>query len=139
MINITIHGSFKANSIAAIIKAIFIIFLMDIDFKPSAPDFSSLPLIPMGGRLQNGRNYELCFESKLVNASRSSLIVSTDMVSETRMFLSYCSGAETEVVIAKYVCYCNHVSEQGIINAIKAGAKDVSDVVEMTGVMKNSN
>ncbi len=52
---------------------------------------------------------------------------------------SCCSGAETEVVMGEYVCYCNHVSEQDIINAIKAGAKDVSDVIEMTGAMKNSN
>jgi len=50
-----------------------------------------------------------------------------------------CSADEAEVVIGEYVCYCNHVTEQDIINAIKDGAKSVKEVIEMTGAMQNSN
>ena len=54
-----------------------------------------------------------------------------------------CCGCESiekeEVVIGEFVCYCNHVTEQDIIYAIKAGAKNVQDVIDLTGAMKNSN
>ena len=52
---------------------------------------------------------------------------------------SCCSTDESEVIIGEYVCYCNHVNEQDIIDAINDGAKDVNEVIEMTGAMKNSN
>lgn len=38
-----------------------------------------------------------------------------------------------------YICYCNHVTEQDIINAIKNGASTIEAVIEITGAMKNSN
>ena len=38
----------------------------------------------------------------------------------------------------KYICYCNKVTEQDIINAvINDGAKDMKDIIRLTGVMKN--
>lgn len=38
----------------------------------------------------------------------------------------------------KYICYCNSVTETQIYNAvIKDGAKDMKDVVRLTGAMKN--
>lgn len=38
----------------------------------------------------------------------------------------------------KYICYCNKVTEQDIINAvINNGAKDMKDIIRLTGAMKN--
>lgn len=38
----------------------------------------------------------------------------------------------------KYICYCNEVTEQQIINAvINNGAKDIKDIIRLTGAMKN--
>ena len=44
-----------------------------------------------------------------------------------------------ETVVGEYVCYCNKVTEQDIIEAIKNGAKTIEEVIEVTGAMKNSN
>lgn len=49
------------------------------------------------------------------------------------------STEKEEVTIGEYVCYCNHVTEQDIINAIQDGAKSVQEVIDWTGAMKNSN
>jgi len=38
----------------------------------------------------------------------------------------------------KFVCYCNQVTEEGIIRAvIDGGAKTISDIAHLTGAMKN--
>ncbi len=38
----------------------------------------------------------------------------------------------------KYICYCNEVTEQQIINAVvNNGAKDIKDIIRLTGAMKN--
>nr|WP_291582116.1 (2Fe-2S)-binding protein [Clostridium sp. UBA6640] len=38
----------------------------------------------------------------------------------------------------KYICYCNHVTEEQIINAVlNDGAKDIKDIIRLTGAMKN--
>lgn len=38
----------------------------------------------------------------------------------------------------KYICYCNHVTEEQIINAVlNDGAKDIKDIIKITGAMKN--
>lgn len=38
----------------------------------------------------------------------------------------------------KYICYCNQVTEQQIINAvINDGAKNIKDIIRFTGAMKN--
>lgn len=38
----------------------------------------------------------------------------------------------------KYICYCNHVTEEDIINAVvNDGAKDMKDIIRLTGAMKN--
>lgn len=38
----------------------------------------------------------------------------------------------------KYICYCNKVTEQQIIDAVlKDGAKDMKDIIRLTGAMKN--
>lgn len=38
----------------------------------------------------------------------------------------------------KYICYCNQVTEEQIINAVlNDGAKDIKDIVKLTGAMKN--
>ncbi len=51
-----------------------------------------------------------------------------------------CGSNDTqEVIIGKYVCYCNHVTEDDIVNAIKEGAQSVQEVIKKTGAMKNSN
>ncbi|NME64330.1 (2Fe-2S)-binding protein [Clostridium cadaveris] len=40
----------------------------------------------------------------------------------------------------KYICYCNKVTEEEIINAvINDDAKDIKDIVKLTGAMKNVN
>lgn len=40
----------------------------------------------------------------------------------------------------KYICYCNKVTEEQIINAVlNDGAKDIKDIVRLTGAMKNAN
>lgn len=40
----------------------------------------------------------------------------------------------------KYICYCNKVTEDDIANAIlNKGAKNVEEVISITGAMKNSN
>lgn len=44
-----------------------------------------------------------------------------------------------DVVIGEYVCYCNHVTENDIKDAILKGAKTVQEVIQATGAMKNSN
>ena len=39
----------------------------------------------------------------------------------------------------KYICYCNHVTEQQIINAVLYdGAKNIKDIIRLTGAMKNA-
>lgn len=38
----------------------------------------------------------------------------------------------------KYICYCNQVTEQQIVNAVlNDGAKDMKDIIRLTGAMKN--
>ena len=38
----------------------------------------------------------------------------------------------------KYICYCNQVTEQQIISAVlNDGAKDMKDIIRLTGAMKN--
>lgn len=38
----------------------------------------------------------------------------------------------------KYICYCNQVTEQQIISAVlNEGAKDMKDIIRLTGAMKN--
>ena len=38
----------------------------------------------------------------------------------------------------KYICYCNGVTEEQIINAVtNHGAKDMKDIIRLTGAMKN--
>lgn len=40
----------------------------------------------------------------------------------------------------KYICYCNQVTENQIINAVlKDGAKDIKDIIRLTRAMKNGN
>lgn len=38
-----------------------------------------------------------------------------------------------------YVCHCNRVTEQDIINAINGGAQSVEEVIALTGALQNSN
>ena len=39
----------------------------------------------------------------------------------------------------KYICYCNKVTEKDIINAVlNDGAKNIKDIVRLTGAMKNA-
>lgn len=45
----------------------------------------------------------------------------------------------TDVVIGEYVCYCNHVTEEDIKDAILKGAKTIQEVIKATGAMKDSN
>lgn len=38
----------------------------------------------------------------------------------------------------KYICYCNQVTEEQIINAVlNDGAKNIKDIIRLTGAMKN--
>lgn len=38
----------------------------------------------------------------------------------------------------KYICYCNQVTEENIINAVKnEGARNMKDIIKLTGAMKN--
>jgi bacterioferritin-associated ferredoxin len=38
----------------------------------------------------------------------------------------------------KYIYYCNHVTEEQIINAVlNDGAKNMKDIIRLTGAMKN--
>lgn len=38
----------------------------------------------------------------------------------------------------KYICYCNQVTEQQIISAVlNDGAKNMKDIIRLTGAMKN--
>ncbi len=38
----------------------------------------------------------------------------------------------------KYICYCNQVTEEQIINAVlNDNAKDMKDIIKLTGAMKN--
>lgn len=40
----------------------------------------------------------------------------------------------------KYICYCNHVTEQQIINAVlNDDAKNIKDIIRLTGAMMNGN
>ncbi len=44
----------------------------------------------------------------------------------------------------KYICYCDMVTEEDIVNAIKKGARTLKDIKNMTGAMthcdcKNKN
>lgn len=39
---------------------------------------------------------------------------------------------------SKYICYCNRVTEEQIINAVKnKGARTMQDIIKLTGAMKN--
>ena len=46
---------------------------------------------------------------------------------------SCCSTDSKDPVIGEYDCYCNHVTEQDIIEAIENGALTVKDVIDKTG------
>lgn len=38
----------------------------------------------------------------------------------------------------KYICYCNQVTEENIVYAVKhEGAKNLKDIIKLTGAMKN--
>lgn len=38
----------------------------------------------------------------------------------------------------KFICYCNKVTEEQIIDAVvNRGAKDIKDIIKLTGAMKN--
>lgn len=38
----------------------------------------------------------------------------------------------------KYICYCNKVTEERVINAVIVdGAEDIKDIIRLTGAMKN--
>lgn len=38
----------------------------------------------------------------------------------------------------KYICYCNQVTEENIVNAVKnEGARNMKDIIKLTGAMKN--
>lgn len=38
----------------------------------------------------------------------------------------------------KYICYCNRVTEENIVNAIRnEGARNIKDIIKLTGAMKN--
>lgn len=40
----------------------------------------------------------------------------------------------------KYICYCNHVTEEQIVNAIiHEGARNMKDIIRITGAMKNAD
>ncbi len=40
----------------------------------------------------------------------------------------------------KFICYCNQVTEQQIVDAIlNDGARDIKDIIRLTGAMKNAN
>lgn len=40
----------------------------------------------------------------------------------------------------KYICYCNHVTEEQIIKAVvNDGAKNIRDIIRLTGAMKNGS
>ena len=40
----------------------------------------------------------------------------------------------------KYICYCNNVTEQQIIDGVVIeGAKNMKDIIRITGAMKNAN
>lgn len=53
---------------------------------------------------------------------------------------SNCASSDNQdVIIGEYVCYCNHVTEQDIVDAIRDGAQTVQEVIDKTGAMKNSN
>lgn len=56
---------------------------------------------------------------------------------------SCCSNKETapkSSIAGEYVCYCNKVTEQDIISAMKEkGALTVEAVIKITGAMTNSN
>lgn len=49
------------------------------------------------------------------------------------------SRENIDINIGKYVCYCNHVTEDDIKDAIINGAKNVQEVITKTGAMKDSN
>lgn len=44
-----------------------------------------------------------------------------------------------DILIGKYVCYCNNITEEDIKDAITQGAQTVQEVIQKTGAMKNSN
>jgi len=38
---------------------------------------------------------------------------------------------------SKYICYCNQVTEENIVNAVKnEGARNMKDIIKLTGAMK---
>lgn len=40
----------------------------------------------------------------------------------------------------KYICYCNKVTEEQIVKAVvEQGARNIRDIIKITGAMKNSN
>ena len=52
---------------------------------------------------------------------------------------SCCNSESKEPIIGEYVCYCNHVREEDIVNAMRNGGSTVKDVIKITDAMKNSN
>jgi len=38
----------------------------------------------------------------------------------------------------KYICYCNQVTEENIVKAVRnEGAENIKDIIKLTGAMKN--
>lgn len=59
-------------------------------------------------------------------------------MNKEKCFSCFSTGSK-EPLTGEYVCYCNHVTEQDIIEAIANGSSTVKDVIDKTGAMKNSN
>ena len=51
-----------------------------------------------------------------------------------------CNKIKSELIyeVNNNICYCNQVTEQQIINAVlDDGAKNIKDIIRLTGAMKN--
>lgn len=77
-------------------------------------------------------NYHICLskDCDVVYFDNQELILKKDNIKIPIWFKSDANP--------KYICYCNHVTEEQIIDAVLNGnAKDMKDIIRITGAMKN--
>ncbi|ADL06090.1 arsenite efflux transporter metallochaperone ArsD [Lacrimispora saccharolytica] len=92
-----------------------------------------------GGQSQGTETYKLPDNLDKFFSGKNSCCDSNCCCGDTPSSNNLVKDEKAEVSQA-YICYCNHVTKNDIINAIRnKGARTVDEVIKLTGAMKDSN
>lgn len=92
-----------------------------------------------GGQPQKEEAYTLPDNLERFFSGKSTCCDSDCCCADTPSNANFVKNENTGVLQA-YICYCNHVTKDDIIHAIRVkGAKTVDEVIKLTGAMQHSN